>query len=1544
MKNTLISLLYILLLLFLGSAAYGQTVFKGVVQDAETQRVIPNAKIGINHQGVGVMSATNGRFAYKKYHQVLDDSSMLTVSAQGYETIQLEAKEIRALLNISSIFQLKKAKTPQKIVGNKVKVFWDISEGMQGRDLDKELAYLSKYLDGVANVQVQIEVFNDQLDVVVPWTAWDGDVSRFPAYRQAWRESVTAKTYNGPSNYNLLKMGKADRALLFSNGDPNYGVLEVTQNLPISGITTIQSAIGVSYLKDLGHYTSGIFVPLWMEQNAPQIDEQIVEVEKKIITRDEVIGPLVKGKVTSLNQVLQGASIHIKGTLKEYSTEADGSFAIPAKDGDILLFRYLGMFPKDVLVTEGKEVVVELLPKNDVLKEVILTSKYKKVIVGKKEMSGTTVPHAPGGVTALGDFFITSEDITPNGRTLEQLLRNMFSGVTLSHTPYGPIILIKGRAPNAWVVNGIALGPGEPPPYYLADKDIESIVVKESSYRTTRYGPELGGLAVIVTTKKAPLARAKYVNSALVKGNEYTEEVAELYENIASRTIKGRVSSPSGAIQGANISIKGSLNEAYTKADGSFQLQAREGDVLLINYMGMFPKEVLVTDQGDYFFELLPSSDVLDEVVITGDGRNTSARPEGADLETGRYRKKGLGSFDVQSITKENFKFDKYPDTETALDGNFAGLYIDDDNGKPYILRGIEKEYISLYIDGYLSLGRVGEIPVSTIVSVSIKKNTVGLIKRALFIDTNRSRGKNKVNSALIKDNDYKDDVTSINGVVTISGKVFTSSGPIQGATINRSGSFDEYTTKADGSFEMLGTTGDVFLVHYLGMYSKGFEISDHSTNYDIELIAKNDVLDEVVLQGDAQKKETIKTVNGEVNRDKLGYDVKVLRKADIPQGKPDVASVLNGRFAGIRAVEDPRNGLMVLGRWGAAMLIVIDGNLFIPNAPKPWIPPSNVESITVYKSGIGMTRYGSLGKNGVVEIETINSASSQQATPKSALVEGNEYTEEVQTIDAPISDGLQTILGTVSNAKGPLKDAAISLKGTFNEVVTDAQGSYSIIAKMDDVLIINKAGYYPKEVLVESQIIPNIILTSKKQELNEVIVAGSKRVDNTVETAYGKTNEDQVGTSTKTLSKNSFSQGATTLRQLITGKVSGVDVGGGLYSGSEVVYKIRGGSQSINTEVAPIWIVNGTPYQDPPVFLDVQQIESISVLKSVSATSRYGSMAAGGAFLIKTSDATFREKAKKAERSALVSGNEYVANSKEGLDASLPAYIVRFRESGPLEKQFKLYQKLSRTQESPLEFYVDAANYFSALDKKLGDEVRADLAYISRNNTKALRTLAYVYDTRGDTKNMVLVNERIAKIAPQEAQSYRDLALAYQQDGEYNKALELYINMLGEQIKGVNFDGLEKPLRNELSHLVALHKDKIDYNRLPNEWLRTDFDIDIRMVVEWSDRSVPFEFQFVNPEKKFFKWSHTLEDNRERLQAEQLQGFQTEEFIIDDATPGEWLINIQYLGDESDYVLPPFLKYTVFKNYGTPQETREIKVVKLFKQLDKVTLGKVTL
>ena len=483
----------------------------------------------------------------------------------------------------------------------------------------------------------------------------------------------------------------------------------------------------------------------------------------------------------------------------------------------------------------------------------------------------------------------------------------------------------------------------------------------------------------------------------------------------------------------------------------------------------------------------------------------------------------------------------------------------------------------------------------------------------------------------------------------------------------------------------------------------------------------------------------------------------------------------------------------------------------------------------------------------------------------------------------------------------------------------------------------------YKKEVLVENQANITIELIPNNETLDEIVVSGGKRVDNTIETAYGSENQDKIGYDVDQISSESFSQGATNLRQLITGKFPGVRVLGANtgFSGSAVIYQIRGGNQSIENDIPPAWVVNGVITDQEPSYIDVSQIENISVLKSTIATNKYGTLAAGGAFVITTKGLSGNGNNKAAQQSALVSGNNYVNDAIAASALNEQEYITRLREIPSLEDKFSEYQRMARTQELSLEFYSDMARYFQEIDLDAADRVRSDLAYIARKNAKAMRALAYLYEEAGDIKKTVLTYERVLKLAPNEAQSYRDAAHAYVLNGDYNKALEIYINTLGERVKGVDFTGIEPVLKTELSRLVQRYKDKIEFTRLPNEWLRADFKQDVRMVIEWTDATVPFEFQFVNPDNKFFKWNHTLEENRERLLDEQKQGFQIEEFIIDDAPAGEWLINIQYLGEEDDYVLPPFLKYTLYRDYGTPNESKEVRIIKLFRQTEKVTLAK---
>jgi len=82
------------------------------------------------------------------------------------------------------------------------------------------------------------------------------------------------------------------------------------------------------------------------------------------------------------------------------------------------------------------------------------------------------------------------------------------------------------------------------------------------------------------------------------------------------------------------------------------------------------------------------------------------------------------------------------------------------------------------------------------------------------------------------------------------------------------------------------------------------------------------------------------------------------------------------------------------------------------------------------------------------------------------------------------------------------------------------------------------------------------------------------------------------------------------------------------------------------------------------------------------------------------------------------------------------------------------------------------------------------------------------------------------------------------------------------------------------------------------------------------------------------------LFDNKERLLDEIENGYHMEEYIIDDAASGEWIINIEALS-KPDPINPTYLKYTVYRDYGLPTEKKDVKVLKLDTKNKKVTLDR---
>ena len=540
-------------------------------------------------------------------------------------------------------------------------------------------------------------------------------------------------------------------------------------------------------------------------------------------------------------------------------------------------------------------------------------------------------------------------------------------------------------------------------------------------------------------------------------------------------------------------------------------------------------------------------------------------------------------------------------------------------------------------------------------------------------------------------------------------------------------------------------------------------------------------------------------------------------------------------------------------------------------------------------------------------------------------------------------------IFGKVFSVTGPIQGASIKIKNSLIEAKSDFEGFFKIKANVNDVLSVNFLGMIEKQLLVENLDDKYILLKTDAQILDQVTITGTTELSDEVETSYGKKKKKSVGFSTSTITSEDISPGAVTVVDAIRGKFTNVQVAynqDGAATGNKPQIYVRGGTLSINNSAAAIFDVEGLIYTEVPDFIDPQQIESITLLRSMGATNRYGSQGRGGVFLIKMK--SLSRKVQKLLNSLKVKGNDYKEQvARIDFDSLKPYYINDFAKATSFAEAKQQFITLKDgVYELSVPFYIESFDYFKNIDKQFAVNILKSIADKAKDNPKALKTIAYKLEEIGDFNTAKIIYQRLLSIRPLDEQSYRDLALIYKENADYELAASLFDIMLNNKIKNVNMLGLQETVVNEAAHLYWTKANKLVLTDFPLKTLKTfvpkndwrNFGFDYRIIFDWNDPAVEFNIQFVDPKKKYFNWSHTVLDDKELLEDELNYGYNTEEFIIEKSDKGKWLINIENysIQDESN---PTYIKYTVFKNYGRPNEIKKVEVIDLNKLKQKITL-----
>lgn len=210
------------------------------------------------------------------------------------------------------------------------------------------------------------------------------------------------------------------------------------------------------------------------------------------------------------------------------------------------------------------------------------------------------------------------------------------------------------------------------------------------------------------------------------------------------------------------------------------------------------------------------------------------------------------------------------------------------------------------------------------------------------------------------------------------------------------------------------------------------------------------------------------------------------------------------------------------------------------------------------------------------------------------------------------------SIQGSVEDIDGNVMPGVfVSLKSgskVLGGTATDNNGKYSVVAQSEsDSIVFSFIGYSPQGYVVGKKRVFNIKMNDTSANLGEVVVTGYQTISR----------ERATGSFSKITDETLNKQRLSNLSTILDGQVAGFTNG------------LLRGTTSMQGSTGPLYVVDGFPIENNRFNastgssseglpdLNLEDVESITVLKDAAATSIYGARAANGVVVIVTKKAS---------------------------------------------------------------------------------------------------------------------------------------------------------------------------------------------------------------------------------------------------------------------------------------------------------------------------------
>lgn len=269
------------------------------------------------------------------------------------------------------------------------------------------------------------------------------------------------------------------------------------------------------------------------------------------------------------------------------------------------------------------------------------------------------------------------------------------------------------------------------------------------------------------------------------------------------------------------------------------------------------------------------------------------------------------------------------------------------------------------------------------------------------------------------------------------------------------------------------------------------------------------------------------------------------------------------------------------------------------------------------------------------------------------------------------------TVTGKVTDEKGEvLPGVSVFIKGTSLGIATDAEGKFSLTVPEADnsVLIFSFVGMKTYELKISrNKTHYNVILQNETQALDDVVVTG-----------YGTKSRASFTGSAQTVSRQELlSAGTKNILQSLQAFIPGMQLVENNNRGSDPNTRpeilIRGRSSFAEGTNVPTFIVDGAEVNLDYIFdMDINDVETATVLKDASASALYGAKAANGVIVITTKamkDGKMKVSYTGTFKASVPDLNDYnLLNAAEKLEYEKRAGLYTYKY-GPGSQQYALDQ-----------------------------------------------------------------------------------------------------------------------------------------------------------------------------------------------------------------------------------------------------------------------------